>query len=158
MFFPVTGITSGFCYTKGNFNFNIMPKNKPVSAWSEKIWKLKTGDFRVSVALNENMIITTQDKIELCLTKYLRTMERKKEWFTPAGILTTLVISCLTTDFRDWVFSAHTWRVIFIVLGVISLIWLIVSVYYSFSSKTVHDVLEHIKKGEPRTKKQVKRL
>ncbi len=43
--------------------------------------------------LSQEVIITTEDKVKLCLIEHLKKMENKKEWLIPLGILIPLIIT-----------------------------------------------------------------
>jgi hypothetical protein len=105
-----------------------------------------------SVHLNvgEGFIVTTEDKIHLCLIKYMTSVERKSSWIAPAGLLASIVLTILTSNFKDWLFSHYVWQAIFIITGALCLIWLIREVYKSGKAMSVEEVIDEIKKSSER--------
>ena len=77
-------------------------------------------DSNVTYNLGQNVIVTTEDKIRLCLTKHLQRIEQKNSWAVPLGILLTILIIFPTTTFKDFIVSAEVWQAIFIISGIIS--------------------------------------
>jgi hypothetical protein len=76
--------------------------------------------------LGQEIIITTEDKIRLCLIEHLSRMEKKNAWVAPLGILLTIIIVFPTTTFREFLFlSADTWKAIFVMAGLMAIVWLI---------------------------------
>jgi hypothetical protein len=91
----------------------------------------------VHINVSQNLIITTEDKLRLCLSEHLKRMERKNSWITPLGILIAILVTLVTSTFKDVGLSADTWRAIFIIAGVLSLGWLIWSIKPNFSLRKV---------------------
>lgn len=113
----------------------------------DSLHKIIFEDSDVQSNLGQIIIISTEDKIELCLMKHLKDLENKRNWITPLGLFLTVTLTFLTTDFKDWVVSKETWQAIFIIAGIIFLVWLIVSTVKAWQSKTVKEILEEIKKS-----------
>lgn len=107
-------------------NDNDSPQNANIAINSEisaKITHYKNID--------QNLITTTEDKLELLLIKYANKLENKKSWLTPLGIFITLFLVPLTTEkFKDaFSIPAAVWQAIFYLGIVISFFWLIGSLY-----------------------------
>jgi len=98
--------------------------------------------------LSQEVIKITTDRLKLILKDYLTLMERKKEWIAPLSIVITLVVVLITTSFKQAYFSADTWKAIFIIALILSIVWLIKSLWYAFKSPSVEEIVERIKKGE----------
>ena len=71
---------------------------------------------------SSEVIKITVDKLRLIHVEYLRDMEKKKNWIAPLGILLTLIITFVTTDFKKAVFQASTWQAFFIMAIVLRMI------------------------------------
>lgn len=97
--------------------------------------------------LSQEIIKITTDKLKLILKDYLQSMERKKEWIAPLGIVITLVVVLSTTTFKEAYLSADTWKAIFIISLILSSGWLLKSLWYAFKSPSVEQIVERIKKG-----------
>jgi hypothetical protein len=96
--------------------------------------------------LGQEIIITTEDKIRLCLMKHLSQMEKRNAWIAPLGILLTIAIVFPTTTFRDFFFlTADTWKAIFVISGLISAAWLIRTLWEARVSSSLTDVVINIK-------------
>ncbi|WP_027159479.1 hypothetical protein [Methylobacter luteus] len=98
--------------------------------------------------LSQEVIKITTDKLKLILKDHLHLMERKKEWIAPLGIVITLVVVLTTTTFQEAYFSADTWKAIFVIILVLSSLWLLKSFWYFFKSPSIEEIVEKIKKGE----------
>jgi hypothetical protein len=110
--------------------------------------KIIFEDSDVQSNLGQTIIITTEDKIEICLMKYLEDLENKRSWLTPFGLLLSIVLTFLTTDFKEWIIPKETWQAIFIVAEIIFLGWLAISIKRAWQTKSIKDVLEEIKKSQ----------
>lgn len=94
----------------------------------------------------QDLIITTEDKIRICLLTHVTYMERRKEWIAPLGLLFTIFITLTTTSFNTaFNVDPSTWKAIFIIGGFLSFIWLIISIYQALNSKGVDDIITELK-------------
>ena len=100
---------------------------------------------QVHVNLSQAVIVTTEDKLELCLNKHLKRAERKYAWVTPAGICLAILTTLVTTSFKDFVLSANTWNALFILVGIASLVWLIVALNSARESVDTRDIIRELK-------------
>ncbi len=118
--------------------------------------KLIFAHSEVQSSLGEIIIISTEDKIELCLMKHLEDLETKRSWITPFGLFLAVILTFLTTDFKEWLLPKETWQAVFFVAGVIFLGWLVLAVKKAWRIKTVEDVLKEIKKSAIKPDKEGK--
>ena len=51
--------------------------------------------------LEQNVIITTEDKLKLCLYKAIDRLDAKRKWWTPSALLITLVLALTTAEFQE---------------------------------------------------------
>ena len=103
-------------------------------------------ESRVHLNVGQEFIVTTDDKIRLCLSDHLSRMEKRRAWITPLGIFLTLLIVFPTTTFRAFIVGAETWQALFIICAVISLCWLLYSVYQARVSTSINEVMADIKR------------
>lgn len=95
--------------------------------------------------LSQEIITITVDKLRLILFRHASTIEEKKSWIAPAGILMTIVVTLITTTFKDYFFSQSTWQAIFIISLVLVILWFLRSLYRSIWSPSIEDLVEKIK-------------
>jgi hypothetical protein len=109
--------------------------------------KIIQRDTRVIYNLGQNVIVTTEDKIRLCLAEHLERMANKKSWAPPLAILLTILIIFPTTTFKDFIIGADVWEAIFIISGIISGIWFLICVREAWTDTSVDKVVEDIKRN-----------
>jgi Flp pilus assembly protein TadB len=107
--------------------------------------KLAVDVKKVNVNVSQEMIIITEDKVKLCLMKYLENMEKRSSWTTPLAIFLTVVVTLLTTSFKVFIVSSEVWQAVFIIIGGLSLFWLIISLYKRPKAKKIEDVIKELK-------------
>jgi hypothetical protein len=107
--------------------------------------------------LPQDVITTTEDKVRLTLSDYLKKMEKKRGWLTPMGLLISFTLTLMMSGFKDWGLSADTWKAIFIIGDIIFFIWLVYAVIQSFRSIKLDDVIAELKKHSESMIKFVKR-
>jgi hypothetical protein len=108
-------------------------------------------------SLPEDVITTTEDKLRLTLMGYLKKMEKKRGWLTPMGLTISLTLTVMMSAFKDWGFSADTWKALFIIGDIASAVWLVYAVIESFRSVKLDDVIVELKKHSESMIKFVKR-
>lgn len=113
-------------------------------SWQDSI--LDTSEVRTN--LSQTVIITTEDKIKLCLLNHLKGLQEKNSWVTPSGLIITIILAFLTTNFKDWIFSKYVWQAFFNIITIAFFIWLIVAVIKAFRAKSIDDIIEEIKKTD----------
>lgn len=102
---------------------------------------------KLHLNLEQDFILTTEDKVLICLTKHLSRMENKKAWWTPLGILLTILVVFPTTNFQPFLFmSADGWMALFLFFGILSIAWLIYAYSQSRVSTSINEVVGEIKK------------
>jgi len=95
----------------------------------------------------QEFILATEEKIRLCLAKYVARIENKKAWPTPLGILLAILVIFPTTTFADFVLNAATWEAIFIIAGILSFVWLIRAVWQARESVSIDDIITDLKQS-----------
>ena len=92
------------------------------------------------------LITITSDKLKIIIMEYLSKVESSKSWQTPLGIVITIVLVFVSSEFKDaFNIPAATWRAIFFIAAIISVVWLIFSLAKIKSSLMISDVLDIIK-------------
>lgn len=100
----------------------------------------------ISINTSTHIIAVSQDKLLRILDKYTDKVKKQKQWITPLSIAFTLLISLLTSDFKDFIgITAAVWKTTFII---IFLICTVLTGYLFFNKKTppnVDELVDEIK-------------
>ena len=101
--------------------------------------------------LEQVVIVTTEDKLRLCLYKAIDNLDAKREWLTPVALLVTLVLTLTTAEFKDqFTIPAATWEAFFLLLTVASFIWTGVALWKASKVKvSVESIVSEIKQQSP---------
>lgn len=102
----------------------------------------------VHLNVNQEVVITTEDKMRLCLTQHLNRMERKRAWIAPFGVFIAIITALASATFIDTFLKADTWKAIFILSGLISFVWLLLTIKDAFIAETIDDVVVELKKSK----------
>jgi hypothetical protein len=108
-------------------------------------------------SLPQDVITTTEDKVRLTLMDYLKKTEKRKAWLTPMGLTVSITLTLMMSAFKNWGLSAETWKAIFIIGDLASVIWLVYAVVESFRSVKLDDVIAELKKHSESMIKFVKK-
>ena len=85
---------------------------------------LRESTFHANLA--QELIVTTADKIELCLLHHQEELQVQKEWATPFGILVTVLMTLLTATFKDGLgLKKEVWQAIFVLAAATSGVWFV---------------------------------
>ena len=96
---------------------------------------------------SQEIIRITVDRLKLVLVEHKNGFERRKEWHTPLGLILTIGLVFLTSDFQDaFRVDAATWRALFLGGLILSGLWLIRAAYISWNCPSMDDILEKMKK------------
>lgn len=101
----------------------------------------------VHLNVSQEVIITTEDKVRIALFEHLKRVEKKRGWIAPFGIFIAIVVTLVTTTFKDIGLDAATWRAIFILVGFISFGWFVGSIKGAWQSEKLEDIVGALKKG-----------
>jgi hypothetical protein len=97
-----------------------------------------------------NVIQITEDKLENILIKNTKYLDSKSVWITPFSLLLTLILSLLTSNFKDFIgIPKETWQSLFYIGTVLIGIWFFVSlsiVYKHRKKSTIEYLLSQITK------------
>lgn len=92
------------------------------------------------------LVQITEDKLRLALLDHLGSVENKKRWHVPLGVLLALVPVLLTSEFKDtWTIDKATWKAFFMFLSVAAVVWLLASLKAAFTSTSLEALVERIK-------------
>lgn len=98
--------------------------------------------------LNQDVIVTTEDRLKLKLIDYQGKLGKKKDWTAPLSIALTIILVLVTTKFQDFILPKDTWYAFFIIVLIISIVWFLFSLKHAFSSITIQDLINDIKVKE----------
>ena len=110
--------------------------------------------------LQQEIIVTTTDRMRLCLMRHQAILSGRTAWIAPLGILSALVGVLVAADFRDRLFlDKDQWKLIFTIGIGASAVWLLFSLLHSGrnlwvswkkgAEGTVDDILNELKATTP---------
>lgn len=101
-----------------------------------------------AVKVEQKFIVTTEDKVRLCLISHLEGVTRSRDWWTPASVLVAIILTCVTATFHQalWL-DAATWRAIFVLTGFGVAAWLVMAVARTRRRPKIQDVIDKIWAG-----------
>lgn len=88
-------------------------------------------DFVGQVCSNikSDVIYITEDKLRNILTDFLKSFKKVNDWIAPFSVFLTILITFLTTDFKDFIgINKLGWEAIFYIFLIGSFLWLIISI------------------------------
>jgi uncharacterized membrane protein YuzA (DUF378 family) len=86
--------------------------------------------------VDQEVIQITEDKLENILIKYIKNLGLKGSWVSPLSIVITVIIAMSTATFSTaFGIEAPVWKAFFVLVGVLSTVWLIISLLNIFSKR-----------------------
>ena len=107
--------------------------------------------------LGERILTISESKLKLCLNDNIENMENRSAWQAPAGILFTILVTILTSNFKDLILSKSDWRAIFICFGLLTSVWLLKALYKMPKIKKVGDIVNELMPQNEVVQKQNKK-
>lgn len=79
--------------------------------------------------VKSDLIEITEDKLENILLKHLQRLGLRKSWITPLSLLVTIILANLSATFGDkFGIKGSVWEAFFLLIAIVSGIWLVVSI------------------------------
>ena len=123
-----------------------MPENEHPAKSNEFI----LGDWKqvsqVHLNVSQDLIVITEDKLRIHLTRSRDVAEKRKTWITPLGIFLALLLPLGTANFKDFILKGSTWEAMVLIGVIASVIWLIYELRTCQKSETIDQLIERIKK------------
>lgn len=101
--------------------------------------------------VGQEFVLTTSDKIRICLREHQEAIKAQNDWITPLGILLSLVASLVAADFKQFLgLTADIWKAMFIFGAIFCFAWLVYAIYLAFSlrkTSSIEHLIEKLKKS-----------
>ncbi|MFS0689405.1 hypothetical protein AB1K89_09190 [Sporosarcina sp. 179-K 8C2 HS] len=102
--------------------------------------------------VGQQIVVVTEDKLELCLIKHQNTLKARNDWKTPVGIFLALSSSLVATEFTEFLtLPAETWQAFFILGSAITGIWSVIAIIKAVNSKdsgNISKIISELKKNQ----------
>lgn len=112
----------------------------------------QTLTLTVSNTISEisvSVISIPEDRLENILLKHVRKIEQSKDIIGSSGLFASLLITLLTSDFRDAGFSSDVWKGVFIVALLASFVYMLRVLWNLFKNKSgVEKIMADIKSAK----------
>ncbi|MFZ1081844.1 MAG: hypothetical protein WAO19_07955 [Candidatus Kryptoniota bacterium] len=98
--------------------------------------------------LQQEVLITTVDKVRICLMNNVNRLTAKQEWVAPLGIFITLVATLFATDFKEFIIKPEVWHAMYILSSLGVLVWLGRTGYKAWkmrSEVSVNSIIDELK-------------
>src|SRR5438552_360925 len=92
--------------------------------------QMLTAELMVHSNVNQEIVVTTVDKLRLCLMRNYAHLTAKTAWTTPLGVLLTLAATLCAAEFRDTLgIKKEYWWALFMLAAASAAAWLVASLY-----------------------------
>jgi hypothetical protein len=96
----------------------------------------------------QELIIVTKDKLQLCLKGTMDRMALRDRWMIPLGVLVPLILALITTQFTErFSVSGGAWETVFVMLTLFTLLWLGYALKQRGKSITVEVIVDELAKN-----------
>ena len=97
--------------------------------------------------VSSDIIRITEDKLRLKVANYEKSVAHCYDWVGAVGIIVTLSLSLLTTDFKDrFCVKAETWGAIFFIILIAAIVYGIYTIIKAFKRKSIDVFISDLKK------------
>lgn len=73
--------------------------------------------------IGQEVVVTTVDKLKLCLIEHQAILAGQREWIPALGLFLSFVATLCTATFRPVLLSPDTWKAIYIMAALLSCGW-----------------------------------
>ncbi len=113
---------------------------------TDEIVQRISRETKVHLNLAQDMIVTNEDKVRLCLTSHLSRVEAKRGWIAPFAIFVSILLTLVTAQFHDLYLSASAWKAMFIWALILDSVWLGRALLSVRKSSGVDDIVAEMKR------------
>jgi hypothetical protein len=99
-----------------------------------------SGHLTVHKNLSQEVILTTTDKMKLCLQEHRGALEAAHNWQAPLALAATFGSTFLVADFHDKVMPAAFWQAVFAILCLFSIYWTAKNLWTAFRARSSRDI------------------
>ncbi len=125
------------------------PPNNQENGLSVDLSDELSKNLTIHKNVNQEIIVTTSDKIKLVLIDTKAKLNSQRDWWTPFGLLISFITTMCTAEFKDiYGLTKDSWKAIFVILILFSGIWLLVTIrklYLNWGKYNLDSIIEHIK-------------
>jgi len=128
-------------------------KNTNKATFQESLSNELVQNSKIYFNLNQDVIVTTEDKLRLCLQNYIKSLIKKEGWIAPLTLCIMFLLVFASSNFHDnFIFSADTWKAIFIICVIVSALWSLKAIYCAITTrKPLDNLISDIKKTFPKS-------
>jgi hypothetical protein len=98
--------------------------------------------------LGQEVIVTTVDKLRLCLLESRDCLTAKREWLTPLSLMLTLLTTLVAAEFRTFIFAPPVWMAIYFLGALLSFLWLFRAGHRAWQNRrrgSIEEIVERFK-------------
>ena len=108
------------------------------------------GHSTIHVNLEQQMIITTEDRLRLHLNELLDATKYRQQWQAPAGMLITELTAVVAANFHEtFGISGGQWENFFRTLIVGTIFWLLVVLIRGRGASSADSLIARLKSAQP---------
>lgn len=86
--------------------------------------------------LGQEVVVTTVDKVRLCLITNRDSLTAQKAWLTPLAIFLSLLTTLIAANFKEFIFKPDVWTAIYVIGTILSFVWLCSSAYHAWENRS----------------------
>jgi len=133
------------------------PADPETADIAESLGENLVRNSEVHFNLGQHVIVTTEDRLHLCLKYYVDSLSARQRWITPASLFATFMLVFSTAQFHEALgLSATTWEAFFLLCTVAAALWTVVATTNALRVRTtIEDIIEQLKKSSAEHKDEL---
>ena len=80
--------------------------------------------FIIHKNIGQEIVLTTVDKVRICLMTNRDYLTAQREWLTPLGLFLSLLTTLVAAEFKSIIFKPDIWFAIYLVGSILTFVWL----------------------------------
>lgn len=114
------------------------PRPKPIEL---NIQQEFYDSSNITSNIGQDVIVTTADKVRLCLLGHEKAIKARIAWTAPLGVLLALLPSLVAADFKPFLaLRPEEWKAVFVVGSIATAVWLLQSLWSVMQSRGKGDI------------------
>jgi len=127
--------------------------NTPQASFEKTFAKDVFQSSTVHVNFGQEFIVTTEDKLRLCMLNHANRLGDRNSWIGPTSLFVTIVLVLLTADFRDALgVPKSTWHAVFLISAVATAVWSVATGYRAWNTtSSIEEIVSDLKRTSQST-------
>jgi uncharacterized membrane protein len=94
-----------------------------------------SGRLTIHMNVGQEVVVTTVDKVRICLMESRDCLTAQREWLTPGSLFLALVTTLAAAEFREFILKPSAWQALYVLGSLVTFVWSIVTAWRAWKNR-----------------------